>query len=61
MLSALDIFLESSYNIIYVSRGVAKLGIALGSGPRGRGFESRHSDQRHLLWQVPFYRLQEEI
>ncbi len=25
-------------------RGVAKLGIALGSGPRGRGFESRHSD-----------------
>ena len=29
-------------------RGVAKLGIALGSGPRGRGFESRHSDQRLL-------------
>ena len=26
-------------------RGVAKFGIALGSGPRGRGFESRHSDQ----------------
>ena len=26
-------------------RGVAKLGIALGSGPRGPGFESRHSDQ----------------
>ena len=25
--------------------GVAKLGIALGSGPRGRGFKSRHSDQ----------------
>ena len=25
-------------------RGVAKLGIALGSGPRGPGFESRHSD-----------------
>ena len=24
---------------------MAKLGIALGSGPRGRGFESRHSDQ----------------
>ena len=23
---------------------MAKLGIALGSGPRGRGFESRHSD-----------------
>ena len=25
-------------------RGVAKLGIALGSGPRGPGFESRRSD-----------------
>ena len=25
---------------------MAKLGIALGSGPRGRGFESRHSDQK---------------
>ncbi len=25
---------------------MAKLGIALGSGPRGLGFESRHSDQR---------------
>ena len=29
--------------------GVAKLGIALGSGPRGRGFKSRHSDQLRLL------------
>ena len=27
-------------------RGVAKFGIALGSGPRGLGFESRHSDQK---------------
>ncbi len=26
--------------------GVAKFGIALGSGPRGRGFKSRHSDQK---------------
>ena len=25
---------------------MAKFGIALGSGPRGRGFESRHSDQK---------------
>ena len=25
---------------------MAKLGIALGSGPRGLGFESRHSDHR---------------
>ncbi len=30
-------------------RGVAKLGIALGSGPRGRGFESRHSDHAKSL------------
>ena len=27
-------------------RGVAKFGIALGSGPRGPGFKSRHSDQK---------------
>ena len=27
-------------------RGVAKFGIALGSGPRGLGFKSRHSDQK---------------
>ena len=26
------------------NRGVAQFGSALGSGPRGRGFESRHSD-----------------
>lgn len=30
-------------------RGVAKFGIALGSGPRGRGFKSRHSDHRKPL------------
>ena len=30
-------------------RGVAKFGIALGSGPRGLGFESRHSDHRETL------------
>ncbi len=32
-------------HIITGQRGVAKFGIALGSGPRGLGFESRHSDQ----------------
>ena len=31
-------------------RGVAKFGIALGSGPRGRGFESRHSDQNPQIF-----------
>ena len=28
---------------------MAKFGIALGSGPRGLGFESRHSDQRSRI------------
>ena len=28
---------------------MAKFGIALGSGPRGLGFESRHSDQKYEL------------
>ena len=28
---------------------MAKFGIALGSGPRGLGFESRYSDQRKAL------------
>ena len=29
-----------------MDRGVAQFGRALGSGPRGRGFKSRHSDHR---------------
>ena len=41
----LDKAQEIHYNS-QVNRGVAKFGIALGSGPRGRGFESRHSDHR---------------
>ena len=32
-----------------VFRGMAKFGIALGSGPRGLGFESRYSDHRKAL------------
>ena len=28
--------------------GCSAVGSALGSGPRGRGFESRHSDQKDL-------------
>ena len=36
---------RESVGIILKYRGVAKFGIALGSGPRGHGFESRHSDQ----------------
>ncbi len=38
-------------------RGVAKFGIALGSGPRGRGFESRHSDHRKSLEKPMFFRV----
>ena len=33
--------------------GVAKFGIALGSGPRGRGFKSRHSDHKRALKKMP--------
>ena len=40
----LDKDVKIHYNISRY-RGVAKFGIALGSGPRGLGFESRHSDQ----------------
>ena len=34
-------------------RGVAKFGIALGSGPRGHGFESRHSDHEKSHFCLP--------
>ena len=33
---------------------MAKFGIALGSGPRGRGFESRHSDHSEIPLTAPF-------
>ncbi len=42
---ALDKAVNCHYNIL-VYRGMAKFGIALGSGPRGRGFESPYSDQK---------------
>ena len=41
---SLDNLMKSHYNNL-VYRGMAKFGIALGSGPRGPGFESRCSDQ----------------
>ena len=40
----------SHYNSL-VYRGMAKFGIALGSGPRGLGFESRYSDHSFLYEQ----------
>ena len=40
-----------------IRRGVAKFGIALGSGPRGPGFESRHSDQLGKLCNHCGYRV----
>ena len=56
MRKTLDFAVNIGYNIQAVEymftvksieyRGVAKFGIALGSGPRGHGFESRHSDQK---------------
>ena len=38
---------------------MAKFGIALGSGPRGLGFESRHSDQKrqHSICYAVFFML----
>ena len=33
---------------------MAKFGIALGSGPRGLGFESRHSDHKNALKSYDF-------
>ena len=30
-----------------VQSGCSAVGSALGSGPRGRGFKSRHSDQKY--------------
>ena len=30
-------------------RGVAQFGSAFGSGPKGRGFESRHFDQKNSV------------
>ena len=56
------LILPEEYSIIpkhmkSVHRGVAKFGIALGSGPRGHGFKSRHSDQKdrtHSLCALSF-------
>ncbi len=36
-----------------LQRGVAQFGSAFGSGPKGRGFESRHFDTKHrIIWAV---------
>ena len=42
-----------------IIRGVAQFGRVLGSGPRGRGFESRHSDHFRKLfkhWNNPLFK-----
>ena len=36
-------------------RGVAQFGSALGSGPRGRGFKSRHLDQKTTGFDLSFF------
>ena len=49
---------EPSLSIIICGhRGVAKFGIALGSGPRDLGFESRHFDQINAsaVWQARLF------
>ena len=40
------ILLISAISEHFVRSCLSKFGIALGSGPRGLGFESRHSDQK---------------
>ncbi len=42
----------AAFGIIYNRRGVAQLGSALGSGPRGRGFESRRLDQIAVFCEI---------
>ena len=44
LVQTLDITIPLWYNTVVI-RGVAQFGSALGSGPRGRKFESCHSDQ----------------
>ena len=46
--SVSTIALGRALHLIKLS-GCSSAGRALGSGPRGRGFKSRHSDQYHLL------------
>ena len=57
MKKPLDFIAELLYNAIRTAesgfRGVAKFGIALGSGPRGHGFESRHSDHEKSHFCLP--------
>ena len=36
----------------FARSNLSKFGIALGSGPRGLGFESRHSDQKTVITNV---------
>ena len=50
----LDIPFQIPYNNLAVS-GCSAVGSALGSGPRGRGFDSRHSDQRSIRKDTPFF------
>ena len=49
-----DLTEPANFIIIVKLRGVAKFGIALGSGPRGLGFESRYSDQINALNSTEF-------
>ena len=48
---------DSSGRAAYYFRGVAQFGSAFGSGPKGRGFESRHFDHKPLQLQGFFFLL----
>ena len=43
------VYLLGCFVKVYIYRGVAQFGSALGSGPRGQEFESPHSDQIRLI------------
>ena len=45
-------FLGGSSIMVKLYRGVAKFGIALGSGPRGLGLESPHSDHAECPYRI---------
>ena len=43
---SIDKYIENPYNILVIISGYSAVGSALVSGTRGRGFDSRYSDQK---------------
>ena len=51
--SSLDKQGTNPYNNVVHNSGYSADGSALGSGPRGRGFDSRYSDQKEVVRRKP--------